>query len=143
MSKTKIKKNKVLVFGTFDIFHKGHEYFFKEARKYGEKLVVVVARDKTVLDVKSRRALNTEKDRLKIIKNSNFADEVFLGSLGDKYKIIKKIKPDVICLGYDQNKFTDKLKSELLKMHMGEVGVVRLKSYKPEIYKSSKMRENK
>ena len=44
---------KVLVFGTFDIFHKGHEYFLSEAAKHGS-LNVVVARDLTTYEVKGR-----------------------------------------------------------------------------------------
>jgi len=42
----KIKKKKVMVFGTFDIFHPGHRSFLNQAKKYGNYLIVVVARDK-------------------------------------------------------------------------------------------------
>jgi len=33
------------------------------------------------------------------------ADRVVLGNLKNKYAIIKKFKPDIICLGYDQKYF--------------------------------------
>lgn len=42
----------VLTFGTFDIFHPGHEYYLREAKKHGDKLVTVIARDQTVKNVK-------------------------------------------------------------------------------------------
>ena len=45
-------RKKVMVFGTFDIFHKGHENFLKQAKKLGDCLTVVVARDETVLKFK-------------------------------------------------------------------------------------------
>ena len=79
-----------MVFGTFDIFHKGHENFLKQARRYGDYLIAVVARDKTVLSVKKQRAANSEGKRAKILRDSKLTDKVILGSLGDKYSVIKK-----------------------------------------------------
>ena len=130
---------KVLVFGTFDVFHKGHESFLKQAKKYGDRLFVVIARDKTVLAVKKQLPRNDEKIRLKNIKDSKIADVVLLGHLGDKYKIIKEIQPDVICLGYDQKAYVDKLEAKLLSFGMKDVRIVRLEAYRPDVYKSSKL----
>lgn len=39
---------KVLIFGSFDSLHKGHLNLFKQARKHGDKLIAVVARDETI-----------------------------------------------------------------------------------------------
>jgi len=121
-----------MVFGTFDIIHPGHKNFFKQAREYGEYLIVVVARDKTVKEVKGKMPANNEKARLSNIKKSGLVDEAVLGNLKDKYKNIKKLKPDVICLGYDQINFTDKLNNFNIK-------VIKLKSHKPNIYKTSRI----
>jgi FAD synthetase len=130
---------KIVVFGTFDIFHPGHRSFLKQAKKLGDYLIVVVARDKTVARIKSN-VLNGERKRLKNIKESKLADKVILGSLTDKYSAIKKHRPDVICLGYDQKYFIDGLKEELEKSNLQKTKIVRLKPYKPEIYKSSKLK---
>lgn len=130
----------VLVFGTFDIIHPGHMNFLKQAKKHADKLVVVVARDLTVKDLKGRFPENNEERRLKNIKKLPYVDEAILGSLGnDRYKIIGEIKPDVIALGYDQYFFTEDLKKELKKRGI-LADIVRLKPYKEEIYKSSKLR---
>lgn len=43
---------KVMTFGTFDVFHPGHLYYLREAKKLGNYLVTVVARDETVLNIK-------------------------------------------------------------------------------------------
>lgn len=131
---------KVMVFGTFDIFHKGHESFLKQARRKGDFVIVVVARDKTVLDVKKQESTNNEQKRLGILKNSGLADKVILGSLSDKYLTIKRYKPDVICLGYDQKAFTADLTKKLKKFHLDKTTTIRLKSYYPNRYKSSKLR---
>jgi len=130
-----------MVFGTFDIFHPGHRSFLNQAKKYGNYLIVVVARDKTVKVFKKQDTKNKEKVRTKMIQESALADEVILGSLGDKYAIIKKRKPNVICLGYDQEFFIENLKSKLKEFGLIKTEIIRLKSYKPEIYKSSKLRK--
>jgi FAD synthetase len=137
-----MKYKRVLVFGTFDIFHKGHKDFLRQARKYGGFLIVVVARDKTVKEVKSRLPRNSEKARLERIGKSGLADKVIMGNLGDKYSIIKKVKPDIICLGYDQKAFADNLTENLFALGMENVKIKRLKAYKPEIFKSSLIHKN-
>lgn len=123
---------KVMVFGTFDIIHPGHRNLFKQAREYGDYLIVVAARDKTVLKVKGKLPVNNEKIRLDNIIKSNLADKAVLGDLKDKYKKIKDLKPDIVCLGYDQKYFIGGLSNLNIK-------IVKLKSYKPNIYKSSKI----
>ncbi len=129
---------KVMAFGTFDTLHPGHSYVLKAAKKLGDHLTVIVARDATVLKVKGRKPVFNEKTRLKNLKELNIADKVRLGSLGDKYKVIRDEKPDIIALGYDQKFFVDDLKSIIGK----NVRIVRLKSHKPNIYKSSKLRKD-
>ena len=127
---------KIMVFGTFDILHKGHLNMFKQAKKHGS-LIVVVARDNTVKQIKEKLPKNNEKTRQKNLKD--YAGKVLLGSKTDKYKIIEKYKPDIIALGYDQNSFTKNLKQELKKRNLNPK-IIRLKSYYPEKYKSSLLR---
>lgn len=129
-------KKKVLAFGTFDILHPGHTHVLKEAKKLGDHLTVIIARDATVLKVKGKKAVFSENARLKNLKQLNIADKVRLGNLGNKYQVIIDEKPDVIALGYDQKFFVDDLKKVVDK----KVRIARLKAYKPEIYKSSKIR---
>ncbi len=127
---------KVLAFGTFDILHPGHIFMLKEAKKHGDHLTVIVARDATVCKVKGRKTLLNEKTRLKNLSKLNIADKVRLGCLGNKYKVIADEKPNIIALGYDQKFFVDDLERTVDK----NVKIIRLKSYKPGIYKSSKFR---
>lgn len=125
-----------MVFGTFDILHKGHKNFFKQARKYGDYLIVVIARDKTVEQVKGKLPRNNEINRLRTITDNCLADKAVLGSLTDKFAAIKKYKPDFICLGYDQNAFIDKLENKLKKFKPN-TKIIRLKPYYPNKYRSS------
>lgn len=134
---------KVMVFGTFDIFHKGHENFLKQARKHGDYLIAVIARDKTVLSVKKQETRNKEQKRLKILTDNKFVDEAVSGSLKDKYAVIKKYQPDVICLGYDQKAFIENLAEKLKEFKLDKTRILRLKSYYPNKYKSSIMKNKK
>jgi len=134
---------RVLVFGTFDLFHKGHEYFLQQAKHYGDELFVVVARDDTVCAVKGRAPLHTQHKRKSILESKSYVHKVIMGQKKDKYSIIEKVRPDVIVLGYDQTHFVGNLAHELKKRKI-VCKIVRLKkSHKPHIYKSSLLREKK
>ena len=129
---------RVMVFGTFDTLHEGHLDFFKQAKVYGDYLIVVVARDHNVERVKGRKPDLSEDQRFVAIKNLVIVDEVLLGGGSDPYEIIRNKKPEVICLGYDQDAFTANLSAKF-----PEIKIIRLKAYKPEIYKSSKLKVKK
>ena len=124
---------KVMCFGTFDRLHLGHLSYLEQAREYGEYLIVVVGRDERVQRVKGKLPIEDESLRLKNLKSSNVADKVILGNLENRFKIIEDEKPDVICLGYDQAVDEEKLKN----IFKGEI--IRLKPFKEDVYKSSKL----
>jgi FAD synthetase len=124
---------KVMIFGTFDMIHPGHINMIEQAKKYGDYLIVVIARDSTVEKVKGRLPRNSEQARLQSMINSNLADKVILGNIGDKFKVIADEQPDVIALGYDQKIIVEDLEKKVEE----SVQIVRLKPFKPEIYKTS------
>ncbi|MCH8519855.1 MAG: adenylyltransferase/cytidyltransferase family protein [Nanoarchaeota archaeon] len=132
---------KVMVFGTFDIYHKGHEFYFKKAKKFGDELVAVIARDETVLKIKKQLPKNNELQRLKILQQSKLVDKVILGNLGDKFKVIEDELPQVLVFGYDQQSFNIGIKEELEKRNLSHIKIIQLEeAFKPEIYKSSKLK---
>jgi FAD synthetase len=126
---------KVLCTGTFDILHSGHLDYFKQAKQYGDYLVVVVARDSSVIKEKGMPR-RSEKERLARVMTVPLVDKAILGNEGDKLKIVEQEKPDVICLGYDQ-----KVDEQILKEALAKRGltpeIVRMNPYAPEKYKSS------
>lgn len=126
---------KVMVFGTFDIFHEGHKSYIKQAREHGDFVLAVVARDVNVKKIKGNSPKNNEELRLSTVAKSGLVDLAILGSEDNPYKIIEDQKPDVIALGYDQTSYTAGLQEAF-----PDIEIVRLESYKPEIYKSSKLK---
>ncbi len=128
----------VMCFGTFDGLHPGHEDYFRQAKVLADHLVVVVARDETVREVKGRSARRNEDERLSAVLEHPLVDQAFLGLAGDKHEIIEQVGPDMILLGYDQTTFTHRLAEELLMRGLA-VKVHRAQSFQPEKYKSSLM----
>jgi|SRR3989338_11250806 len=126
---------KVIVFGTFDILHPGHIHMLKEAKEYGDYLVVVVARDNTVEKVKWRRPYNNQETRIKNVETLGLANKILLGYVDNKHRIVAEEKPQVVALGYDQKFFLD----DLEKVLDDSARIVRLSPYIPEKYKSSKL----
>lgn len=125
--------SKVMVFGVFAVLHPGHLYFFRQAKKHGDFLIAVVARDVTVKKIKGVYPKLNEKSRLQMVDALKIVDKAVLGHKVHHCKVILKHKPDVICLGYDQ-KVSPHLGKQLEKT---KVKIVRLRAYKPYLYKSS------
>jgi FAD synthetase len=118
---------KVMATGTFDLLHLGHIYFLKEAKKLGDRLIVVVANDTTVRRLK-HEPINSQEIRLNLIKELKIVDEAYLGHEKDIYEIVHEIKPDIIALGYDQIHSEQNIIDELKKRKL-KVKVVRLSKY--------------
>lgn len=137
-------KTKILVFGTFDVVHKGHLDFFKQARGLSDNpyLIVSVARDVNVKRIKGRSPLYNERLRARALRKAKGVDKVVLGGVRGHLPHILSVKPHIIALGYDQVAYTRNLKADLGKKGL-KIKVYRLKSYKPSIYKSSKVKAKK
>ncbi len=131
---------KVLCAGTFDIIHPGHLYYLSEAKKHGDELVVILARDEASLRFKGKKPVNDEIKRLDAVRALKIVDKAVLGRSGNIFDIIEEIKPDVICLGYDQRIKMRQLKDELFKRKLN-AEVIRIGSYMPRLYKSSRLKK--
>ena len=123
----------IVAFGVFDGLHPGHVSFLTQAKALGGRLIVIVARDEVVRRLKNREPEFGVFERVRILKDSGFADEVIIGDEKEgSWEVLKTHKPDIIALGYDQVA----LKESLV---LGEISpqLVVLEAYKPEQYKSS------
>lgn len=102
----------VLASGVFDILHPGHVKYLNSAKRLAGKdgrLVVVIARDDTVIRTKGKFPVFNERERAFIVSSLKPVDEVVLGhvrpDIGEAFiRTISKVKPDIVALGYDQGK---------------------------------------
>jgi len=93
-----------MVFGTFDGLHEGHRYFLSEARKLGDYLVVVVAHDRAVRELKNREPKQKMEERVAALTNAALADEVVIGDeVQGSWEVLTIHQPDVVAIGHDQH----------------------------------------
>ena len=103
------KKNKkiitVVASGYFDPMHSGHIRYFREAKKLGDKLIVIVNNDRQAALKKGHHFMN-QKERLEVVKSIRYVDDVFLSIDKDRtiIKSLMKIKPDIFAVGPDYSK---------------------------------------
>lgn len=130
----------VVVAGTFDDLHEGHREYFRQAKQHGDLLIAIVARDSSVVKVKGRRPRLPEAARRDAVAAELLVDEAVLGNEGgDRFAILRKLRPDVVFLGYDQEVPEGEVKARLLEYGLGKTVVLRGVAFQPEIYKSSRL----
>ena len=111
---------KVFVSGCYDLLHSGHIAFFKEASRYGD-VYVGIGSDRTVEDLKGRQTVNSEQERLYMVKAVRYVKEAFVNSgsgLMDFELELNKLKPDYFVVNEEgfspaKQKLCDKLGVEL------------------------------
>ncbi len=90
-------KKIVLTGGKFNKIHSGHVWLLKEAKKLGY-LIVVIAHD-----VHNKRPYAVPaKIRKRNLEMLQIADKVVVGHREKFSNVLKKYKPNVVVLGYDQ-----------------------------------------
>lgn len=131
-------KNKMgLIFGSFDGFHLGHQYFIEKAKDECDKLVLALARDEIIKKLKKREPRYSFAERMERIK-SIFPDiEVKSGDevLGE-YTMIRNDEPDIIFIGHDQSILRDDI-DNWLKVNGYNIAIRQLKGYNEKKFKSS------
>jgi FAD synthetase len=131
----------VVATGVFDILHPGHVVFLEEARKLGNRLVVIVARDRNV-EKRKNPPMIPERQRLELVSALKGVDEAVLGDHADFYKPIKEIDPDIIALGKNQRFDESELQAELSKRGL-KAKVVRIDVHmEGDLSSSSRIIEN-
>lgn len=94
---------KVFVSGCYDMLHSGHVAFFQEASTLGE-LYVGLGSDETVYNLKGRRTINTNMERLFMVKSIRYVKDAWINSgsgLMDFENEIRQLKPDVFFVNED------------------------------------------
>ena len=125
---SKSNREQVIVFtnGCFDIIHSGHLDLLKEAKSYGDKLIVGLNSDKSVSKLKGpERPIIGQSERKKILSALKFVDEVIIFNEENPLKLIKKLKPSILVKGAD---YTEKqvVGGAFVESYGGEIKLVKL-----------------
>jgi cytidyltransferase-like protein len=133
---------KVLVFGVFDGIHNGHRDLFRQARLHGNYVVVAVAPDNIVQQLKHRLPKLKLAERIEGIAHEPCVDEAVAGDeLLGSYNVIKSHCPDIVALGYDQKELREDLEERKEDFDF-EFEVVMLEPYRADEFHSSLLDEN-
>ena len=128
----------VLTGGVYDIIHPGHIHTLKNSKQEGDLLIVSIARDNRVIKIKGRKPINNERRRTILVSSIRYVDFTLLGSKGDIFGVVKKIKPNIITIGYDQTHQISELRRRV-KINNLSIKIKKLDSPIPHV-KSSNLR---
>ena len=84
--------------GCFNRVHKAHLRTLRLARALGDRLVVVLAHD--AHNHKPNAA--PSRERLRRVRELGAADKVVVGAAGSFAESLRRERPDILALGYDQ-----------------------------------------
>ena len=121
-------KKQVIVFtnGCFDIIHSGHLDLLKEAKSYGDKLIVGLNSDKSISKLKGPdRPIISQSERKKILSALKFVDEVIIFNEENPLKLIKKLKPNILVKGADYTK-EQVVGGKFVESYGGQIKLVKL-----------------
>lgn len=88
-----MKMKKVYVPGVFDMFHIGHLNYIKSAAKHGDMLIVGIQDDRSVLEHKGTKLVNSLPERIAIVEELRCVNlvisytDVFQGTVLDAFDI--------------------------------------------------------
>lgn len=118
------KKKIVLTQGSFDMIHIGHARYCREAKKYGDVLIVGVDSDEKIRARKGEgRPIVPQAERLEMLAHLEYIDLVVLKKLDvPKWELIRITHPDILITTEDT--YTDE-QIKALKDICGKVVVLK------------------
>ena len=125
--KAKVQKKRIVFTnGCFDILHRGHIEYLKQAKSFGDILIVGLNSDSSVKNIKGKkRPIVNQKDRAEILSALSFVDYVCIFNQETPEKMIRKLIPDVLVKGGDWAK-SDIVGKDIVESSGGKVVAVPL-----------------
>jgi D-beta-D-heptose 7-phosphate kinase/D-beta-D-heptose 1-phosphate adenosyltransferase len=111
----------VLTSGSFDLLHIGHAQYLREAKKFGDVLIVGIDDDEKVKERKGpNRPVVPQQERFKMLAYLRSVDIIVPKSLGQSSMyLIKTVHPDVLIIS-ETTKHSEQRKKEMEKF-CGEI----------------------
>jgi FAD synthetase len=132
-----------VVFGVFDGLHAGHRALLRQARALGGRLVAVTTHDHVVSQLKGHPPRRPADARRAALEAEPEVNEAVLGDAQvGAWTVLERLRPDVIALGYDQQRLRADLERALVERGMAAAVEIRvMEPFAPDRYKSSLLDE--
>ncbi len=102
--------------------------------------MVIVARDKSVAQLKGKLPKHPEGQRLELVSQEQWVSRAVLGDEElSKYWALADLKPDVVCFGYDQSALMADL-AKWMADNRREITTHSLEPYQPQLLHNSLLR---
>lgn len=102
---------KVITYGTYDLFHRGHYNLLRRAKDLGDYLIVGVTTDNFDLERGKMNTCNNVMERIEAVKATGLADQIVIEEYrGQKIDDIQKYGVDIFAIGSDWEGYFDYLK---------------------------------
>ncbi len=98
-----MRHTRVFVSGCYDMLHSGHVAFFREASRYGD-LYVGIGSDRTIMELKSRKTIYSEQERLYMVKSIRYVTDACINEgrgMMDFVTSVDYFRPDIFVVNED------------------------------------------
>lgn len=124
------QQNRRIVFtnGCFDILHRGHVEFLRQARSLGDVLIVALNSDESIRRIKgSGRPVNSLEDRMEVLSALQAVDFLVQFESESPAEILRAVRPHVLAKGgtYDIDTLPE---ADLVRALGGEVEIIPFSS---------------
>ena len=93
---------KVITYGTYDLFHYGHQRLLERAKALGDYLIVGVTTDNFDLERGKMSTCNNVMERIEAVKATGLADQIVIEEYkGQKIDDIRRYDIDIFTVGSD------------------------------------------
>lgn len=135
-----IVMKKVIVYGTFDLFHYGHDDILKKAKECGNHLTVAVNTNKYD-ESRGKNNFQKTKKRMLNVENSHYANRLIMREyIGQEVEDIDKYDIDVVIAGKNHKGEFDHLKNKCQILYLDIVDGISTSQIKKQL-KNKKRRK--